>query len=95
MNIQPLYDRVLVRRLKTEDKTPGGLVIPDTAQEKPHRGIVVEIGTGKILDDGRTSPIQVKAGDQVMFGKYTGEDIVLDDIDHVILRAEDLLAIIK
>jgi chaperonin GroES len=94
MNLTPLYDRVLVRRLKSEDKTAGGIVIPDTAKEKPQKGVVVEVGTGKTLDDGKIRPIDVKPGDQVMFGRYAGDDIILDEVDHVILRAEDLLGII-
>jgi chaperonin GroES len=94
MQLQPLYDRVLIRRIKAEDKTAAGIVIPDTAKEKPQRGVVVEVGTGKTLDDGRVRPIDVKPGDQVMFGRYSGDEIVLDDVDHVILKAEDLLAIV-
>jgi chaperonin GroES len=92
MNIKPLYDRVLVKRLEVEDKTPAGVIIPDVAKEKPLRGVVIDVGSGKTLDDGKVRPIEVKPGDQVMFGADAGDDIVLDEVDHVILSAEEILA---
>jgi chaperonin GroES len=92
MNIKPLYDRVLVKRLQVEDKTPGGVVIPDVAREKPLRGVVIDVGSGRTLDDGKVRPIEVKPGDQVVFGADAGDDIVLDEVDHVILSAEEILA---
>jgi chaperonin GroES len=94
MLVQPLYDRVLVRRLNNEERTAAGIVIPDVAKEKPHRGVVVEIGSGKMMEDGKVRPIGVKPGDQVVFGQYTGQDILIDDVDHILLRAEDLLAVV-
>jgi chaperonin GroES len=94
MNVIPLFDRVLLRRVKREEKTAGGLVIPDTAREKPQRGVVVGVGTGKVLENGSVRPIRVKVGDQVVFGKYSGDELILDDVDHVIVREEDLLAVI-
>jgi chaperonin GroES len=91
MNIKPVYDRVLVKRIEVEDKTPAGVVIPDVAKEKPRRGIVIEVGSGKTLDDGKVRPIEVKPGDQVIFGADAGDDVVLDEVDHVILSAEEIL----
>ena len=92
MNIKPLYDRVLVKRLQVEDRTPAGVVISDVAREKPLRGLVIDVGSGKTLDDGKVRPIEVKPGDQVMSGADAGDDIVLDEVDHVILSAEEILA---
>jgi chaperonin GroES len=94
MKVTPLFDRVLLRRVKKEEKTAGGLVIPDTAREKPQRGVVVEVGTGKVLDDGSVRAVKVKAGDEVVFGRLTGDEIIIDDVDHVIVREEELLAVV-
>jgi chaperonin GroES len=94
MNLTPLFDRVLIRRQNKEERTPSGLFIPDTAKEKPQRGMVVGVGTGPILPDGRERPLKVKEGDQVVFARNAGDDVVLDDVDYVIVRERDLLAIV-
>ena len=92
---RPLYDRVLVKRLTGESKSAGGLIIPDTAKEKPQEAQVIAVGSGKILDDGQVRPVSVKSGDRVLFGKYTGDEIKLDGEEHVILREEDILAVLE
>ena len=94
MKFRPLYDRILVKRVDAEEKTSGGLIIPDTAKEKPLEADVVAIGAGKVLDSGDTRAMTVKAGDRVLFGKYTGDEVKLDGVEHIILREEDVLAII-
>lgn len=94
MNLKPLNDRVLVKRLESEEKTAGGLYIPDTAKEKPSKGEVVAVGPGKTADDGKTIAMQVKAGDMVLFNKYAGTDVKLDGVDHLVMREDDILAII-
>jgi chaperonin GroES len=94
MKIQPLHDRVLATRIDEAEKTAGGLFIPDTAKEKPMEAIVVAVGSGKILDNGETRALDVKAGDQVLIGKYSGSEVKLDGKDHIILREDDILAII-
>lgn len=95
MKIKPLSDRILVRRLDQEQKTKGGIIIPDTAQEKPQEAEVVAVGTGKILDNGQARKIDLKAGDRVLLSKYSGSEIKLDGIEHLILREEDVLAVIQ
>ncbi|HTO55882.1 MAG TPA: co-chaperone GroES [Myxococcota bacterium] len=95
MKIRPLHDRVLVKRIEEESKTKGGIIIPDTAKEKPQEGRVVAVGSGKILEDGTVRPLDVKAGDKILFGKYSGSEITLDGDEHIILREEDLLAILS
>ncbi|MFV0421403.1 co-chaperone GroES [Oleidesulfovibrio sp.] len=95
MNLKPLSDRVLVKRLESEEKTAGGLFIPDTAKEKPSRGEVVAVGPGKAADDGKVIPMTVKAGDVVLFNKYAGTEVKLDGVDHLVMREDDILAIIQ
>ena len=94
MKLKPLNDRVLVKRLESEEKTAGGLFIPDTAKEKPSKGQVVAVGPGKVGDNGERTPLAVKAGDEVLFNKYAGTEVKLDGIDHLVMREEDILAII-
>jgi chaperonin GroES len=93
MKIRPLQDRVLIRRVDEEETTAGGIIIPDTAKEKPQEGLVVATGKGKVRDDGGINPLDVKAGDRVLFGKYAGTDVTLDGDEYVILREEDILAV--
>jgi len=95
MKLEPLNDRVLVKRLESEEKTAGGLYIPDTAKEKPSKGLVISVGTGKLGDDGKRIALAVKQGDEVLFNKYAGTEIKLDGVDHLVMREEDILAIIK
>ncbi len=95
MKIKPLYDRILVKRIEEEEKTKGGIIIPDAAKEKPQEGMVVEVGDGKILDNGQKAALQVKAGDKILFGKYSGTEIKIDGEEHLILREDDVLAIVK
>lgn len=94
MKLKPLNDRVLVKRLESEEKTAGGLFIPDTAKEKPSKGQVVAVGPGKMDDNGKRIPMAVKAGDEVLFNKYAGTEVKLDGVDHLVMREEDILAII-
>ena len=93
--IRPLHDRVIVKREEDERKTPGGIVIPDTATEKPSKGRVLAVGNGKILEDGTTRPLDVKVGDKVLFGKYSGTEVKVDGDDVLVMREEDLLAVIE
>jgi chaperonin GroES len=95
MKIRPLYDRILVKRLQEQEKTAGGLYIPDTAKEKPLEALVVAVGNGKIQDDGSLRKLEVKAGDKILFSKYSGSDIKIDGEEHLILREDDVLAIIE
>ena len=95
MSLKPLNDRVLVKRLESEEKTAGGLYIPDTAKEKPSRGEVVAVGPGKRAEDGKLVPMSVKAGDRVLIGKYSGTEVKIDNVGHVIVREEEILAIVK
>jgi chaperonin GroES len=95
MKIRPLGDRVLVRRIAEEEKTKGGIIIPDTAKEKPQEGKVIAVGKGKMGDDGKVTPLDVKAGDKVLFSKYSGTEIKLEGEEHLILREEDILGIIE
>ena len=95
MKIRPLADRVVVKRTKEEEKSKGGIIIPDTAKEKPIEGLVIAVGNGKPLKDGKLRPLDVKAGDRVLFGKYTGTEVKLDGEEHVILREDDLLAVLS
>jgi chaperonin GroES len=94
MKIRPLYDRVLATRVAEGEKTAGGLYIPDTAKEKPLEAIVIAVGNGKVLENGKTQPLSVKAGDKILIGKYSGSEVKLDGKEHMILREEDILAII-
>jgi chaperonin GroES len=95
MKLRPLHDRVIIKRLEAETKSAGGIVIPDTAAEKPIKGEVVAVGTGKILEDGKVRPLAVKAGDKVLFGKYSGTEVKVDGEDLLVMREEDLMAIIE
>ena len=94
MNVRPLYDRVIVKRLEAEERTKGGLYIPDTAKEKPIQGQVMAVGNGKRSDSGSSQPLEVKVNDRVLFGKYSGTEIKLDGEERVILREDEILAII-
>ena len=94
MKIKPLNDRVLVVRIDEEEKTVGGIIIPDTAKEKPQEGKVVSAGPGKVDDNGERIPMEVKAGDRILFGKYAGNEIKIDGVEHLIMREDDILGII-
>jgi len=91
----PLGDRVIVKPLEEEGKTKGGIVLPDTAKEKPQEGEVIAVGDGKLLDNGQKVALQVKKGDKVLYGKYSGTEVKIDGVEHLIVREEDILAIIK
>jgi chaperonin GroES len=95
MKLRPLGDRVLVKRIEEEEKTKGGIIIPDTAKEKPQEGRVMAVGNGKTLEDGKVLPLEVKAGDKILFGKYSGNDIKLGEEEHLILRESDILGVIE
>ncbi len=95
MTVQPLGDRVLVRRLEEEEQQRGGIIIPDTAKEKPQEGEIVAVGTGKLGDNGERTPLEVKVGDKILFGKYSGTEVKLDDEEYLMMREEDILGIIK
>jgi len=95
MKLKPLGDRILVKRCCQEEKTKGGIIIPDSAQEKPQEAEIVAVGTGKVLDNGQVRKIDLKAGDRVLLSKYSGNEIKLDGIEHLILREEDVLAVIQ
>jgi chaperonin GroES len=95
MAIRPLQDRVLIKRVREEEKTKGGIIIPDTAKEKPVEGKVIAVGNGAVQKDGSVRKLEVKAGDTVLFAKYSGSDIKLEGEDHLIMREEDILAIIE
>ncbi len=95
MKLRPLHDRVVVKRLEEEEKTVGGIIIPDTAKEKPQQGKVIAVGKGRILEDGKVVPLIVKEGDRVLFSKYAGTDIKLDGEEHLIMREDDILAIFE
>jgi chaperonin GroES len=94
MKIRPLHDRVIIKRKEEERTTPGGIVIPDTAAEKPIRGEVVAVGKGKILESGQVRPLDVKVGDSVLFGKYSGTEVKVDGEDLLVMREEDIMAIL-
>jgi chaperonin GroES len=96
MNIRPLYDRILVKRIETDaEKTAGGLFIPDSAKEKPQEGEVVAAGKGKRLDDGKIVPLDVKAGDRILFGKYSGSEVKIDGTEYIIMREDEVLGILE
>jgi chaperonin GroES len=95
MKIRPLQDRVIVRRLEEEEKTKGGIIIPDTAKEKPQEGKVIAVGKGKVTEEGKVIPLDVKAGDRILFGKYSGTEIKIEGEEHLIMREEDILGIIE
>jgi chaperonin GroES len=95
MKVKPLQDRLVVRRIEEEEKTKGGIIIPDAAKEKPQEGRVIAIGDGKVLENGQRSPLSVKAGDKILFGKYSGTEIKIDGEEHLIMREDDVFAIIE
>ncbi len=93
MNIRPLQDRVVIKRLDGETKTKGGIIIPDTAKEKPIEGRIVAVGNGKVTKGGKVRPLEIRVGDTVLFGKYSGTEIKLDGVEHILLREDDILAV--
>ncbi len=95
LKIRPLHDRILVKRLEEQETKRGGIIIPDTAKEKPQEGKVVAVGNGKIGDDGKRIALDVKAGDKILFGKYSGSEVKIEDDEYLILREEDVLAILE
>jgi len=95
MKVRPLYDRILVKRVEEEAKTAGGLYIPDTAKEKPQQAVVVAVGNGRIQEDGSIRKLDVKAGDKILFSKYSGNDIKIEGTEHLIMREDDVLAILE
>ncbi len=95
MKVKPLQDRLVIKRIEEEEKTKGGIIIPDAAKEKPQEGRVVAVGDGKVLESGQKSPLTVKVGDKILFGKYSGTEIKIDGEEHLILREDDVLAIIE
>jgi chaperonin GroES len=95
MNIRPLHDRVVVRRMEEERTTAGGIVIPDSATEKPIQGEIIAVGKGKILDNGESRPLDVKVGDRVLFGKYSGTEVKLDGNEFLVMREEDIMGVIE
>jgi chaperonin GroES len=95
MKIRPLQDRIVVRRVQEEEKTKGGIIIPDSAKEKPIEGEVIAVGNGKVLEGGKLQALDVKKGDRILFGKYAGTEIKLDGVEHLILREEEVLGIIE
>jgi chaperonin GroES len=95
MKIRPLGDRILVKRIKEEEKTKGGIIIPDTAKEKPQEGKVVAVGKGKMTEDGKLLVPDVKAGDKILFGKYAGSEVKLEGEEHLILREDDILGVLE
>ncbi len=94
MTIKPLRDRVIVRRLTQEEKTKGGIIIPDTAKEKPQEGEIIAVGNGKVLEDGRIVPLEVKKGDRILFGKYSGTEVKVDGEELLMMREDDILGIL-
>ena len=95
MKIRPLHDRVIVKRIEEERKTASGIVIPDTAAEKPDQGEVIAVGTGKIMDDGKVRPLDVKVGDRVLFGKYSGQTVKVDGEELLVMREEDIMGVVE
>jgi chaperonin GroES len=95
MKIRPLQDRILIKRVDEEQKTAGGIIIPDSAKEKPQEGRVVAVGNGKVGDDGKVRPLDVKKGDRILFSKYAGSEVKLDGEEHMIIREEDVLGVIE
>lgn len=95
MKIRPLHDRVIVKRLEEDRKSPGGIVIPDTAAEKPVQGTIIAVGKGKILEDGQVRPLDVQVGDKILFGKYSGTEVKVDGEDLLVMREEDVMAVIE
>ncbi len=95
MKVRPLHDRVIVKRIEEEETTKGGIIIPDTAKEKPVEGKVVAVGAGKILENGKKQPLEVKKGNRILFGKYAGTEINIEGEEHLIMREDDIIAIVE
>jgi chaperonin GroES len=95
MKIKPLYDRILIKRIEEKEQKKGGIIIPDTAKEKPMEGKVIAVGAGRVDEDGKRRPLEVKVGNRVLVGKYTGTEVKIDDVEHVILKEDDVLGVIK
>ena len=95
MKIRPLQDRVIVKRIEEEEKSKGGIIIPDTAKEKPQEGKVIAVGKGKLNDDGKITPLDIKVNDRILFGKYSGTEINIDGVEHLIMREDDILGVIE
>jgi chaperonin GroES len=95
MKVRPLHDRVIVKRVEEEEKTKGGIIIPDTAKEKPVEGKVVAVGKGKILENGKQQPLEIKKGDKILFGKYAGTEIKIEGEEHLIMREDDIIAVVE
>ena len=95
MHFRPLHDRVVVRRIEAEEKTSGGIIIPDTAKEKPQKGEVIAVGAGKILEDGKIRPMSVKVGERVLFGKYGGQQVKVDGEELLVLREDDIMGVVE
>ena len=95
MKIRPLQDRIIVKRVAEEEKTKGGIIIPDTAKEKPIEGQVIAVGNGKVLEDGKVRPLDIKAGDRILFSKYAGTEVKIEGEAHLIMREEDILGVIE
>ena len=95
MKFRPLYDRILVERVESEEKTKGGIIVPDTAKEKPQQGKVIAVGHGKRLEDGKLIPLEVKAGDTILFGKYSGSEIKLEGNEYLIMKEDDVLGLVE
>ena len=95
MGIRPLQDRIIVKRIDEEETTKGGIIIPDTAKEKPQEGKVIAVGKGKVLDDGKIQPLDVKKGNRVLFSKYSGTEVNIDGEEHLIMREDDILGVIE
>ena len=95
MNLRPLHDRIIVQRLSEDEKTAGGIIIPDSAKEKPQKGKVVSVGKGKLMEDGSIRPLDLKAGDTILFGKYAGTEVKLGNDERLIMREDDVLAVVE
>lgn len=95
MKVKPLYDRILAKRIESEEKTRGGIIIPDSAKEKPLEGLVEAVGAGRVLEDGKVRKLEIKKGDKILFGKYSGTEVKIDGEDMVIIREDDVLATIE
>jgi chaperonin GroES len=95
MKLKPLHDRILVKRTEQKEQKKGGIIIPDSAKEKPMEGKVISVGAGRVNDEGKRVPLEVKAGNRVLFGKYAGTEVKLDDVDHVILKEDEVLGIVQ
>ena len=95
MKIRPLHDRIVVKREEEKEVKKGGIIIPDTAKEKPHEGTVIAVGNGRVTEDGKKIPLDVKARDKILFGKYSGSEVKIDDAEYLIMKEEDVLAIIE